>query len=221
MTGRRCSLSSLSTRRDPAGSCRKETLMRPMAKATLITIFAAVCSIAFVPAARAECGSGDSVPRGLMPPSAAAPRFGYLRTAFAQRADGSEDSTIVGLWQITFTSKGTPGIPDGTVLDAGYATWHADGTELMNSSRPPLSSSFCMGVWRQVGRSTFRLNHVALSWHATGKNFVGPASIKEEVTVDRTGDGYKGTFTVDQFDTAGNVLAHVTGEVTGRRITVN
>ena len=78
-----------------------------------------------------------------------------------------------------------------------------------------------MGVWKQVGRSTFRLNHVALSWDTSGLNFVGPASIKEQVTVDRTGNGYTGTFTIDQFDASGNVLAHITGEVTGRRITVN
>ena len=127
----------------------------------------------------------------------------------------------MGLWQITFTSKDTPGILDGTVIDAGYATWHADGTEIMNSGRPPITSSFCMGVWKQVGRSTFRLNHVALSWDTSGLNFVGPASIKEQVTVDRTGNGYTGTFTIDQFDASGNVLAHITGEVTGRRITVN
>jgi hypothetical protein len=137
------------------------------------------------------------------------------------RDDASEDATIVGLWHITFTSKDTPGIPDGTVIDAGYATWHADGTEIMNSARPPLTSSFCMGVWKQVGRSTFRLNHIGLSWDASGMNFVGQASIKEEVTIDRTGDGYRGTFTIDQFDTLGNVLVHITGEVTGRRITVN
>ena len=194
--------------------------MKPIAKAALVITVAALCSIAFAPAARAGCsGSNDSVPRGLTPTSTA--RVGYLPASFALRADDSEDASIVGLWQITFTSKDTPGIPDGAVIDAGYATWHADGTEIMNSGRPPITGSFCMGVWKQVGRSTFRLNHVALSWDTSGMNLVGPASVKEQVTVDRTGNGYKGTFTIDQFDTSGNVLAHITGEVTGRRITVN
>jgi hypothetical protein len=62
---------------------------------------------------------------------------------------------------------------------------------------------------------------VALSWDANGMNLVGPARIREEVTVDSTGNAYTGTFTIDQFDNAGNTLAHVTGRVTGRRITVN
>ena len=194
--------------------------MRPIAKAAFVIMVAGLCSIAFAPAARAGCsGSRESVPHGVTPPLTAG--GGYLPASFTLRADDGEDASIVGLWQITFTSKDTPGIPDGTVVDAGYATWHADGTEIMNSGRPPITSSFCMGVWKQVARSTFRLNHVALSWDTSGVNFVGPASIKEEVTVDRTGNGYKGTFVIDQFDSSGNVLAHITGEITGRRITVD
>src|SRR5436190_19053471 len=136
--------------------------MRPIAKAALVIMVAGLCSIAFAPAARAGCSGSESVPHGVTPPLKAG--GGYLPASFALRADDGEDASIVGLWQITFTSKDTPGIPDGTVIDAGYATWHADGTEIMNSGRPPITSSFCMGVWKQVGRSTFRLNHVALSW---------------------------------------------------------
>ena len=142
--------------------------------------------------------------------------------AIALAADlGDEDAVIVGLWQVTFVSKNSPGIPDGAVIDAGYATWHSDGTEIMNSGRPPITGNFCMGVWKEVGRSKFRLNHVALSWDPSGANLVGPANIREEVTVDHTGNTYVGTFTIDQFDNAGNTLAHITGRVTGQRITVN
>jgi hypothetical protein len=32
---------------------------------------------------------------------------------------------------------------------------------------------------------------------------------------------FSGTFTVDQFDPAGNSLAHLAGDVTGTRVTVN
>jgi hypothetical protein len=31
--------------------------------------------------------------------------------------------SIVGLWKITSVPKDNPGIPNGTVLDSGYATW--------------------------------------------------------------------------------------------------
>ena len=50
---------------------------------------------------------------------------------------------------------------------------------------------------------------------------VGPANIREEVTLGRSGNTYTGTFTIDQFDLAGNSLAHVAGRVTATRITVD
>ena len=139
-------------------------------------------------------------------------------------SDGeSEHSTgIVGLWDVKFVSVGTPGIPDGTVIDQAYVVWHSDGTEIMNSARPAISSNFCLGVWKQIGRRTFKLNHFAKAWDmVTGTTYVGPANIKEQVVLDRDENSYHGTFTLDQFDTNGNVLAHITGTLTGARITVD
>ena len=129
--------------------------------------------------------------------------------------------SIVGLWSFQFVSQGNDGIPDNTVLDQGYAMWHADGTEMINSGKPPITSSFCMGVWKPTGRFTYKLNHVALSWDPTGTTFVGPASIHEEITLDHSGESYSGTFTIDQFDTNGNAIAHVQGTVNATRITAD
>lgn len=129
---------------------------------------------------------------------------------------------VVGFWQVTFLSKGTPGIPDGAQIDAGYVTWHSDGTELMNSGRAPMTGSFCMGAWKQIGPSTFKLNHVAMSWDASGTVFVGPANIREVITVNRARDRYVGTFTLDQYASDGEtVLAHITGTVSATRITAD
>ena len=122
---------------------------------------------------------------------------------------------ITGFWKIQLA------LADGTVIDDGYATWHADGTEIINSSRPPISGNFCMGVWKRVGRSTYKLNHFAMGWDPSGTNFIGPTNLKERVVLDRGHNSYAGTFTVDQYDTNGNVLAHVEGQVTGQRITVD
>ena len=122
---------------------------------------------------------------------------------------------IVGFWKIQLT------LPDGTVIDQGYATWHADGTEIINSSRPPISGNFCMGVWKRTGRSTYKLNHFAMGWDASGTNFIGPVNLKEEVVLDRSHNSYAGTFTVDQYDTNGNVIGHASGNVTAQRITVD
>ncbi|MGH8260827.1 MAG: hypothetical protein ACREUG_14200, partial [Steroidobacteraceae bacterium] len=82
-------------------------------------------------------------------------------------------SRITGLWKFVFSAKGDTGpgapsnaipMPDGATVDAGFVTWHDDGTELMNSGRTPASGSFCMGVWKQTGPRTYELNHWALSW---------------------------------------------------------
>ena len=122
---------------------------------------------------------------------------------------------ITGFWKVQAA------LPDGTVIDDGYATWHADGTEIINSSRPPISGNFCMGVWKRTGRSTYKLNHFAMGWDASGTNFIGPTNLKEEVVLDRSHNSYAGTCTVDQYDTNGNVIGHVAGNVTAQRITVD
>jgi hypothetical protein len=126
-----------------------------------------------------------------------------------------DNASIVGLWKIKLL------LADGSVFDEGYTTWHSDGTELTNSGRPPMTGSFCMGAWKKNSDGTYRLNHFALSWDSTGTIFVGPANIKERITVDPSGNSYTGTFSVNQYDTNGNVLVHRTGRVVGLRITAD
>jgi hypothetical protein len=148
-------------------------------------------------------------------------------------SDRSDDpAPIVGLWQVTFISQGNnvppANIPDNAVLDQGFAQWHSDGTEIMNSGRDPVTSSFCLGVWKSAGPRTFKLNHFAISWDDTGtfctpaapatNCMVGPANIREEVTVSLRGDSYRGWVTIDQYDTKQNVMAHLTGTVVAHRI---
>jgi hypothetical protein len=141
----------------------------------------------------------------------------------------SDSAEIVGLWKFAFTATS----PFVGPLDAGYVTWHSDGTELMNSGRAPTTGAFCMGVWKQIGHSTYKLNHFALAWAfdanepATGPGtggaiFVGPANIREQVTVDPSGNNYEGTFTLVQYEPDGiTVLATITGTVTATRITAD
>ena len=112
------------------------------------------------------------------------------------------------------------GIPDGAVVDNGFTQWHADGTEITNSFRPPSTGNFCLGVYQQTGSSTYSLNHFALGWDPLG-NFIGPVQIREKVTLSHNSNQFTGTFTIDQFNPAGSVLAHVQGQVMGTRITVN
>lgn len=147
--------------------------------------------------------------------------------------DHDERAAIVGLWQFEMLSKSTRThlnpMPDGTLIDFGTAAWHADGTELMNSgSRNPADGDFCQGVWRQVGPSTFELNHVALAY--TNGAYTGPAKITERVSVEAGGTKITGTFTLTQYlasPTQGHefdestVLISITGTIGGTRITPN
>jgi hypothetical protein len=140
--------------------------------------------------------------------------------------DGWGHGSIVGLWKFTFTAKGNPAPlpPDGFVLDAGFQTWHNDGTEITNSGRPAATGNFCMGVWEQHGNG-YKLNHFALAWNPPGTDptdFAGVANIREDVQVNRSGNTMTGTVTIDQYAPDGTTLVvHLTGSVAGTRVTVN
>jgi hypothetical protein len=184
-----------------------------------------VLALSVLPNAVAQCGGLRS---SLVHPSNWHPQYGQarlLRMALVAPA-GQDDpdsgsQTIVGFWHVKFVSEGSEGIPDGTEVDAGYSQWHSDGTEIMNSAgRSPITGSFCLGVWKQTRAGTYKLNHFAAAWDSTGSNLIGPANIREEVTLDPKGNTFAGTFTIDQYDEAGNKLAHVQGTITGTRIGV-
>lgn len=143
----------------------------------------------------------------------------FVQVAARRPAD---NAAIVGLWKFEFVSQGNDGIPDGTLIDNGLVSWHSDGTEIMNSGlRPPMTGNFCMGVWKQTGDSTYKLNHMGLSWDPTGTTYVGPANIREHITISRDGNRYSGGFTIDQYDTTGHLLVHLAGSVSAKRITAD
>jgi hypothetical protein len=141
-----------------------------------------------------------------------------------QASDHDFDDPIVGMWQVKFIAKGNigPGLPpDGAVIDNAYAQWHNDGTEIMNSSRPPITQSFCLGVWERVGFRHYMLNHFAISWDPAtdSNNPQGPANIREDVILGRDGKTFRGTFTIDQYDQSGDLLVEIRGLLSAIRIT--
>lgn len=154
---------------------------------------------------------------------------GYLRV------DGrdSDPRSIVGTWRFTSTSDGTAypvPIPFGVVIDFGTQQWHSDGTELIISGgRAPSTADTCMGTWEQTGPSTYRYKHIGMSWASSDSNpaatpatYIGPAIIRATVTLNRAGNAFEGTFTVDQYarDEV-TLLEHVGGHVKAVRFTVD
>src|SRR5215813_7608396 len=140
----------------------------------------------------------------------------------------SNADAIVGMWHVTFTAQGNQaGPPDGTPIDNALVTWHSDGTELMNSARPPQDGDFCMGVWKKAGKNTYKLNHFAWFANDTANapsgigNPTGPTRIFEEVSLSPDKKHYTGTFMLDAYDTAGTQIAHIVGVIAGTRITLH
>jgi hypothetical protein len=89
-----------------------------------------------------------------------------------------------------------------------------------------------MGVWQKAGQNTYKLKHVALAWLSSDTPpplgpvspavFVGPAIIREAVTLDRSHNNFEGTFTIDQYaKDETTLLQHIGGKVSGTRITVD
>lgn len=191
------------------------------------------------PGASTGCGYSPTTPAPIFPqrkPREAreGSRQASLVLISAQNDQNDQDSDsnqpeIVGLWKFTFTAT----TPFSGPFDAGYVQWHSDGTELMNSGRAPTTGSFCMGVWKQTGRSTYKLNHFALSWAfdagtpstgpgTGGADFVGPTNIREEIIVDKSGNSYQGNFILVQYEPDGTtVAATITGTVKATRITAD
>ena len=196
------------------------------------TLSAAIAGILFVPAAGA-CGYPTQPQSSLttqqlrLDPQNPLEGVSSASLARDQSAASHESSaSIVGMWSIQFLSMGNtahnPPIPDGAPLDFGYGQWHSDGTEIFNSGgRAPATENFCLGVWQQTGPYTYALNHFALSYDATTGLLNGKVDIVESVTLSSGGTKYSGTLTITAFDTKGNPVDRVTGQVTGERITVD
>jgi hypothetical protein len=182
------------------------------------TVGVLALSLAFVSNAQAGCGNS---PESVGALNASLMSSGKSASASANSAGAPQPagSDIVGMWEFVLIATNIPNTPpEGTVIDHGYSQWHSDGTEIMNSSRPPATGNFCLGVWKKTGPSTYSLTHRVLSFNPDGTP-EGPGTLHENVVVDRSGNKISGTFTFDQFDTLGNLKFHLEGVVRGTRIT--
>jgi len=149
-------------------------------------------------------------------------------TAAMLRHAADDQDPIVGLWHVTFTAQGnTDGPPDGTPIDNALVVWHSDGTEIMNSGRPPQDGDFCLGVWEKTGKVRYRVNHFAWGDNDTTNapagigNPMGPTRITETITLSADGNSYTGTFTLKATDPTGKTEARIVGVIAATRVTVD
>jgi len=181
----------------------------------------ALAGLASTGMARAACTAPDPAPV----------TSGHFTPAVFRLASFEQEASIVGLWKFEMLAKSTSTnqnpMPDGALVDFGTQAWHSDGTELLNSGiRNPADGDFCQGVWKRVGPSTFKLNHMPLAWG--GGAYIGPVKMSVTVTLDATGNAFWGLFseTVYQasptpgheFDESAPIVT-ITGTITATRMT--
>lgn len=194
---------------------------------TLKKIFVILALLAIASlGASAQCGGIDL--HGKLKPQAffnGSTGRGSLVLESEREEHANDGEGIVGFWRITLISEGNSGNPypfnppDDAPIDHGFAQWHSDNTEIMNSNRVPATGSFCLGVWKKVGPSHYKLNHFALAFEDTVH--LGYANIREDITLSHDGDSFSGTFTNDIYDGNGNHLATLKGNIVATRIKVN
>ena len=209
--------------------------MRPLLAALVLS----VAGFSMANSAQAGCDIAPPLlkPNAWNPSTQASPtlRSAYYRSGTEGRflLTGDDwgwpgEASIVGMWRFQLLA------PNGTVVDDGYAQWHSDGTEIQNSGlHAPITSNFCLGVWKQVGPTTYLLKHFPLAWDPTANGGNGsPANaIELSETVHLTDWNHlSGTFTLKVYlwtstsslDVASATpVATITGKVTATRVTIN
>ena len=108
--------------------CYKKTMFRTAIIGTLAMVS---LGMGLVTEASAGCPNLPGFKAGVVQPMSwqGSGEFGPGSLLLVANRDDSVDG-IVGFWRVTWVSKGTPDIPDGTVLDDGFQQWHSDGTEI-------------------------------------------------------------------------------------------
>jgi hypothetical protein len=209
---------------EPANSPAEEEVMKSGNWKIVPALSALVLATMFAPAAHAGCGLYSPVPHAASwQPQIASPRLVLAALAIDEDAATQHEPGIVGTWKEKWIAEAgsSSEFPVGSEFDASYSQWHSDGTEInVSGLRAPITGDVCLGEWIKTGARTYQLNHFGVSYDSTGTTLVGPARIQQWLTLDPKGDSTTGKFTVVQWDESGNVLAHVQGNVTGTRVTM-
>ena len=128
----------------------------------------------------------------------------------AAKANDTLNPSIVGLWHSVYTYS-------GQIVDQSFETYRDDGSEMEVDLGPPAIGNVCNGTWEQTGTLTFKLTHPAWNFDENG-NLIGTVIIRDVVTLDRSGNKFTGTETVDLFDANGRFQSHSEGVVKSTRV---
>jgi len=179
----------------------------------------AVLVVSFSATAKAQCGDSLSA----MAASAVSVRsrshvsLSSIRneSAAAESAasDNAANKSIVGLWHIRF-------LVEGQQIQEAFQIWNAGGTEVHNPNVDPRQGNVCLGAWTEAAPQTFKLTHRVWLYDTSG-NFQGTGHLTETLLLGDKGNTHSGSFTLDIYNTVGNLVGEVAGTVAGERISPN
>ena len=171
---------------------------------SIVLSAAAVALMAGSVSAQASCGAP-------LNGKGAVSKFPNIRLSRMEVAPQGLDS-IVGLWKNSV-------IVGGNVVVNSIAAWHSDGTEFDNVDFPPTTGNICQGVWENKGR---KVTEHHLGWtFDTSANPTGYFTLEQNVKLSKDGQSYSGPFDQKFYDTDGNLVNELTGEMSATRFTGN
>jgi hypothetical protein len=172
-----------------------------------------VIGLCFAFASRADAQCGISLKPNQSAFARALPMPAERAVPQEAATENREEATIVGLWDVKFIS-------DNQVVDEGFDQYHSDGTEILNDTPPPATGNVCLGVYEKTGPRGLKLKHPSWIYDPTNTIVIGRAIILENITLDHGGHSFRGTFTIQFRDLAGNPLGpDFSGQLRGDRIT--
>lgn len=183
-------------------------IVRSFASIALSASTALMLAVLVAPNAMAQCGLSSK----LVKPSSWNPQIGGAHMLRAGLHDNRNQGppSIVGMWHVKFAGE--------VFSDDAVVQWHSDGTEIMNSARPPAYGNFCLGVWKQIGRREYFLNHIPWKGLDQNGNPQDGIQLLEEITLSPDGNSYTGTYSFTPYE-GGIAVGTFTGTITATRIT--
>lgn len=145
----------------------------------------------------------------------------------ASNALADANSSLVGMWHTKLLLGGN----NGPVYDEAFEHYHGDGTHmLISNGLPPALGNICIGTYKRIGGRTYRLTHMTWNWSpdmnlgfGVPGTFAGRFELNMTLRLDESGNSYRGTWSVQNFDPDGTHIPGLDAEgvVRGTRITVN
>lgn len=178
----------------------------------VVALFAAACMLIGTTPLRASCGFRVN------PKSENASKTSFLPPQEGQTDSATVNHSIEGLWYVVLTTS------SHTTLWQSFQQYHPGGLEMESADLNPLGGNFCMGVWKQEGR-TVKIYHVGWTYNGTKESSSegdaeGSFVLTETSTLSADGNRYTGTFVFTQYDAEGDStpVATIHGTLTGQRI---